>query len=244
MFTGDITGDSGDDPHWDMAIPDRRVWGRGVLQQAWEVVYPGESPTLACLQILQGMTEGEGWYGYASKPLGWKGSNNWGSISTKCAECTEGVDCFQAVDHLGDGTEYTTCFKIYPDAVAGAADFIRYACSYHNGHDYAQSGDLGGFALQLRQVPAYYQGISPDIPTAAVAYGQGIYARVVSIASDLGEPVSVSLDGPSADPGSVGGLGRWALLGTILTGIIGIVAWQFGYLDNLIGGAQRYVGRI
>ncbi len=228
-----------DDPYWDMAIPDRRVWGRGILQQAWEVVYPGESPTIAALQILQGQTEGEGWYGYASKPANWKGSNNWGAISTKCDGCTEGVDCFQAGDHLADGTQYSTCFKMYPSAVDGAADFIRYACSYHGGHDFAMSGDVLGFATALRTPPAYYQGISTDVATAAQAYGQGIYDRAVSIASDLGESVSVSMSGPAGDPN--GGVSPWAIGGLALTSVAGLAAWRAGVLDEFLDWVKRYV---
>lgn len=197
------------DPHWDMTIPARRSWGRAVLIDAYAMVFPGETPTLAVLQILQGQTEGEGWYGYAGKPPEWKGSKNWGGVQCSMTPpCDESL-CFPAGDKHGDGTEYGACFKRYDTDEDGAANFIQNALIYHHGSiakPAALAGDVLAYCRALRTPPVYFEGISTDLETAAQAYAQGIFNRVQGIASDLGEPVAISLDGASNGGPSAGGI--------------------------------------
>lgn len=218
-----------------MTVHDRRIWGRGILQQAWQSYY-NEEPTLAALETAQGMTEGEGWYGFASKPAAWQGSNNWGGIT--CTGTCDDSNSFTSGDHLADGTQYQTRFKKYPTPLDGAIDFIKYIGDNYGGHDLAMSGDLVGFATQLRS-KGYYQGDSTDPTQAAQDYAQAIYTRVVGnptsgdpgIASDVEDGgVFVSMSGPVDDAGTPPTLPtgtRSLFIGLGVLAIAAIATWQF-----------------
>lgn len=187
----------------DMAIPARRAWGRGILITAWGMVYPGETPNLASLQIMHGMTELEGWYGFAGHPSGWKGSHNWGGVTCSHGPPCDGNDCFQSGDHDANGNPYQTCFKAYASPEDGAADMIHIANDVHGGREPSLVGDLMAFCIALRTPPVYYVGDSPDITLAATHRASAMYTIAQSVANDLGEDCHVSLTGPADDPGAV-----------------------------------------
>ena len=104
--------------------PSTDAWARGVVLDAWQRRFPGDTPTLGEVQTVQAIGRHEGSYGLATKPAAWVGSNNWGAV--QCghgAPC--GASCFETTDTHADGTKYTWCYKKYPDAVTAAADLIR-----------------------------------------------------------------------------------------------------------------------
>jgi len=64
----------------------------------------------------------EGLYG------SWEALNNWGAVQAKQGPPC-GSDAVEHLDHHSDGSEYSWCYRTYPDPVSGCADMIRIASS-------------------------------------------------------------------------------------------------------------------
>jgi hypothetical protein len=164
----------------------RDAWARDVLRRVWPSSWP--RPTLAELQAVQAVGRHEGFYGFASSPPQWAGSNNWGAI-----QAPRGADdstSFEAGDTHPDGTAYTARFKRYPTPEAGALDLVRELYRRPTVRAAARAGDLSAMALAMRQT-GYHES-----PPARYAAALDRNAR--AIAGALGEQLA-------ARPGGAGG---------------------------------------
>lgn len=131
---------------------------------------------------MQAIGRFEGYYGFASSPQGWYGSNNWGAIQCgHAAPC--GDDCFEAGDHSATGVPYRTCFRRYPTPDAGAAALVHELYRRPSVVPPLRQGDALGVATAMRQT-GYHE-------TAPEKYGAAIARNAQAIASSLGEPLQI-----------------------------------------------------
>jgi hypothetical protein len=158
-------------------------WARDVLLRAWPSSLP--APSSAELLGVQAVGRHEGFYGFASKPPGWAGSNNWGAIQCGHGPPCDGTDCFEAGDHTATGAAYRTCFRIYKTAEAGAAGLIRELYRRPSVAEALRAGDLSAVALAMRQT-GYHE-------TAPAIYAAALERNAAAIREALGEaPPSVA----------------------------------------------------
>lgn len=180
------------------------AWARGVLARAWPQALARPSP--AELQGVQAIGRLEGFYGFASRPAGWAGSNNWGAIHCAHGPPCDGTDCFEAGDTTATGSSYRTCFRVYPSADAGAADLVHELYRRPSVAAALKTGDALAIATAMRRT-GYHE-------TAPEKYGRAIANNAAAIASSVGEPLLVRMGPGSSEASMVGpvlfGLALWA----------------------------------
>lgn len=158
------------------------VWARGVLVSVWPTARPGEIPTTAELQAVQAVGRLEGFYGMATKPAGWAGSNNWGAIQChNRPPC--GADCFEAGDNDEHGNAYRACFRRYASPEAGALDLLHELMRRAGVPAALKTGNATAIAGAMRAT-GYFA-------LAADAYAARIAGAAGAIASSLKEPLLV-----------------------------------------------------
>lgn len=203
---------------------ERHRWARPILVAAWLQEFPDQSDPnnvadLCELQILHAQGGHEGWFGFATTPAGWEGSNNWGACDyldgdeNKIPGCT---GFFESTDHKADGTVITVRFRTYATPVDGARDLVHEALKRRGGDAVIDFGNLTRYATTLR---ANHYFVAP-----VADYAAALWSWIPEIASALGEPVAVALDTDTngAAP-SVQGGGAAPLL---LVGA-GLLAWSW-----------------
>lgn len=166
----------------------RDVWAREVLLRAWPKGLG--TPTRVELQAVQAVGRHEGFYGYAQRPLGWYGSNNWGAVHcSNPPPC--GDDCFEARDSHADGSVYVACFKAYATPEAGALDLITNLYRRPAVRAVIRSGDLLQLATAMRRTG--YHETKPEV------YGKALARNATALASSLGEPLAVRFTSSGGD---------------------------------------------
>lgn len=200
-----------------MAQLNRDVWARSILSKVWTDAYGSPPfllrPSAPALQAVQAIArlESGGGYGVAgtSDPI-WQGSNNWGAI--KCSSsgrppCPEG--CFEHTDTDEHGQAGVYCFRKYETPEDGARGILREllrrpAVRMALGNPSSATA----IANAMKQPPAYM-----GLP--AQAYARLIAQRASEVAKNVGEPVFVTLTGPSSSSG-FGELAISVLVGLVL----------------------------
>lgn len=177
-------------------------WARGVLERAWQDVFPGDDPSLEELQSIQALAAHDGQYG-----RGWpnkispvsglmtsmQNCNNWGAIQCKCkavdGQCCEGCGYWYDSTPTAQGQRYfEQCFRCYPTPEAGAADVIRFlAQGYPAAMEALPTGNLDEIAWQMR-LGNYFHGFTPDKREAARQYAEAMRKQAEAIAEALDEP--------------------------------------------------------
>lgn len=162
---------------------------RAVLLRVWGAMgLP--APTTATLQAVQAVGRFEGFYGDATKPEGWAGSNNWGAI--QCGHPPPcGDDCFEAGDHHANGTPYVTCFRRYASPDDGARALVNELWRRPSVRAALPTGDLTLVARTMRNT-GYHE-------TAVGRYAGGLYRNAQALASGIGEALSVHLEEQGLD---------------------------------------------
>lgn len=165
--------------------------------------------SLNALQIAQGVSRGESFYGQATyKNLAdgssYTNTNNWtaqqcGSMRPPCFD-----PCFEATDTRANGDKYQACFRRFPTPEAGAAAFLH--TLYEQRPEVLAAANAGDVDLVAERMRAskYF-----ELPLAR--YQKALNTNVDKVAKALGEP--------RATPAS-GGRRVWPWL---LGGLIGTV---------------------
>lgn len=186
-------------------------WARGIVEQAFGVVFPGVAPTLGALQLIQANGHLEGYYGLASKPATWKGSNNWGAVRAKATatdgQCPEGS--FPANDQNPEGT-VPVCFKKYETPLDGCVDMLRIMTRTNDEKKALLAGDLEGLCAAMREARYYIDfnlmkkhGAEEGKRINIQQRIDGMRERVRLISKSLGEPDGTASPG-AAIPESAG----------------------------------------
>lgn len=154
----------------------QHLWARNIIQQAWPKGEP--APTLSELQYAQAVALGESTYG---KGFGY---HNWGAVQCKNAAppCKPGCKLHKGANR---------CMLVYPNDLAGAADFIRIMFKRPLVVQAMRSGDLDAFVTAMGTPPVYSELAwqKPDV------YRQWILTHATAMANALGEPLVID-DGP------------------------------------------------
>jgi hypothetical protein len=176
-----------------MALLNRDVWARGVLARAG-ARYGLTAPALQAAQSIAHLEAGGGYGVAGSADPVWQGSNNWGAI--KCSSgtgrppCPEG--CFEHADRDENGQAGIYCFRSYATPDDGAAALLHELLRRPRVAAVLASGSATAIALAMKAPPAY-MGLS------ATAYARLIADRAKLVAKSLGEPLYVTLAGPSSN---------------------------------------------
>lgn len=172
----------------------------------------GREGTTNELQIAQGVSRGESYYGqaaYKNLETGERiaGTNNWtaqqcGSMKPPCVD-----PCFEATDTRANGTKYQACFRRFATPEEGAVGFLRVLYKDRPAVLAAASaGDVDLVAERMR-ASKYF-----ELPLER--YQGALNTNVDKVAKALGEP--------RATPAGFGGRSRlwpWAPI-ALLTGAI------------------------
>lgn len=198
-----------------MALLNRDAWARSILSKVWTDAYGTAPflvrPTTPALQAVQAIArlESGGGYGAAgtSDPI-WQGSNNWGAI--KCASsgrppCPEG--CFEHTDSDEHGQAGIYCFRKFASPEDGARGILRELLRRPAVQRVMENPSSATAIANAMKAPPAYMGLP------AAAYARLIAQRAAQVAKNLGEPVFVTLTGPS----SSGGFGELAI--SLLVGL-------------------------
>lgn len=183
----------------------RDVKARNILLSVWEEV-TGEKPELAELQIAQAIARFEGAYGEG------KARNNWGGVQCPTKPpCPSG--CLEYTDRHADGTKYQGCLKVYATPEDGAKHLIKLITSKRPSvWEAMKRGDAGAVASAMRAT-SYHE-------TAPSLYAKAIYSNAKTIASKLGEPLSVKL-GPTKAQEKLG-----SAMVPLAIALAGLWAWR------------------
>lgn len=104
------------------ASESRSAWARLVVAKAWAQLYPARPLTEAAADLVVAVASLE--TGILRNA---QGAFNWGNLhGGKLADggtCGPGTE--KGYDTDGKGNRYATCFRSYPDAVAGMLDYLR-----------------------------------------------------------------------------------------------------------------------
>lgn len=184
---------------------------RQILALAFQEVIkrPGTTPEL---QIAQGVSRGESYYGQAAyrnleDGTSVTGTNNWtaqqcGKMKPPCVD-----PCFEATDTHADGSKYQACFRRFATPEDGAVGFLRILYEDRPAVLAAASaGDVDLVAERMR-ASKYF-----ELPLER--YQRALNTNVDKVAKALGEP--------RATPAGLGGGSRlwpWAPI-ALLTGAI------------------------
>lgn len=149
--------------------------------------------SLNALQIAQGVSRGESYYGQATyKNLAdgtsQTGTNNWtaqqcGSMRPPCA-----VPCFEATDTRANGDRYQACFRRFATPEEGAAAFLR--TLYQQRPEVLAAANAGDVDLVAERMRAskYY-----ELPLTR--YQKALNTNVDKVAKALGEPRATPASG-------------------------------------------------
>ncbi len=179
------------------ANPETEVWARNIVIESLKAKgYP--TPSLGMLQIVQAVGRMEGFYGKASNPPEWAGSNNWGAVQQGLAK--EGVcpaNTFKSKDYdPNKAADYIACFRKYPTPQAGCEDMIRIMMRTDAEKAAVQAADILAVSTAMYDAH-YYQSKYKEREKAIAFHSQAIASNVKAIAAALQEPVST---GPSISP--------------------------------------------
>ncbi len=180
-----------------MAVLNREVWARGVLTRAWAKYGTPTAPALQAAQAIARLESGGGYGVTGTSDPAWQGSNNWGAIKctgTGVPPC--GDTCFEHVDTDGQGQVGIYCFQKYATPDDGAAGFLHELMRRPMVAANLGSGNANAIAQAMKHAPAY-MGLS------AIAYGRLIALRAQQVAKAIGEPLYVTLTGPSSSSSGI-----------------------------------------
>lgn len=187
-------------------------WAAKIVDQAFRNVM-GRDPSPTERQIVMATADLETSYGKGWKAGKGQGSNNWGAIQTR----SKTSPSFSHQDSSVKG-KYITRFKVYPDAVSGAADVVRklfkdtrkqQMLDPKNGfrtsggpisgpgrgeliEQAAKSGNTIDFSKAMFYT-TYYEGVAKDFVDRIKQHASGIQNRINQIASALGESPAWSM---------------------------------------------------
>lgn len=174
-----------------MAALNRDLQARIVLERVWRATYG--VPTPQALQAAQAIAHLESGAGYGAEGTSdglWAGTNNWGAI--KCQgrpPCDE--NCFEHVDSDEHGQVGMYCFRKYATPDEGARGLLHELLRRPAVRTVINSGSAQAIANAMHQPPAYST-------LGAAKYGPRIAERAATLSKRLGEPLYVTLSGPSS----------------------------------------------
>lgn len=229
--------------------PATEAWARniviGCLKNAG---FP--NPTLAMQQIVQAVGRLEGYYGKASNPPEWAGSNNWGAV--QCCKpnadgtCRDGTFGTKDTSPKNGGYSYVACFKKYATPEAGCADMLRIMLRTPAEREALVKGSIVAMSRAMYDAH-YYEGTSTDREKAIATHAATLDTNIAAIRSALGEPVGATLAGSEGGGGGPGplasnadGLGALAAIVPIALGVAKIVAHMAG--EDAFGPGFSAVG--
>ncbi|HRI69249.1 MAG TPA: hypothetical protein PK156_33695, partial [Polyangium sp.] len=164
-------------------------WARGVILRAYAMEHPGVTPTPREIQAIQAIGRHEGFYGYASSPPIWAGTNNWGAEQCGKPPC-EDKGCFEYHDTDDKGVRYTICFKKHPTPEAGAKSLIHQVTTRRPKVWAAiKTGVLKDVAQRMSERESKEVGVYHQTPVPR--YANALWRNVQEIARSVGEPLVV-----------------------------------------------------
>lgn len=181
------------------AVPETEAWARKVVIDS--LAAKGyEKPTLGMMQIVQAVGRMEGFYGRASKPAAWAGSNNWGAVQQCVAK--DGVcpdNTFASKDYNPDKAEdYIACFRKYPTPQAGCEDMLRIMTRTAEEKKAFLAGDVLAMSTAMYNAVYYQSRFKKERREEAIAWHAETMAKnIKAIREALGEPLGT---GPSYTP--------------------------------------------
>jgi hypothetical protein len=188
--------------------PSIHEWARGVLQRAWAMVHPNETPSLQELQAAGAIAILESGYG-----RWWKSpcntARNWGAV--QCSKLpTDGVcpcegclyeDSIPQSD--GSSKKYAVCFRAYASDEEGAADLIKHITSHRpKTREALKTGDAEKISAAMYD-ERYYGGFGATREQRIEGHVKALTTRAKEISKGLGEPLVV-VRGGSAPVGGDG----------------------------------------
>ena len=187
------------------ASSDTEAWARKiVLECLAKAGYP--KPSLGMVQIVQAIGRLEGFYGKASNPPEWAGSNNWGAVQSgkpgPDGSCP--VGSFGSVDtspKTGTTVRYKACFRKYATPEDGCSDMFRIMTKSPREREAVERGDVIGTSTAMYDA-GYYEGMFKDRDKAIAQHAATIAKNVKAIAGALGEPIAANGQGKAADGSS------------------------------------------
>lgn len=213
---------------------DTHRWARGVLERAWQIVFPGDDPTLEELQSIQALAAHDGQYGrgwpnkispVSGLPTSMQNCNNWGAIQCKCkavdGQCCDGCGYWYDSTPTPQGQRYfEQCFRCYATPEEGAADVIRFlAQGYPAVMEALPSGNLDEIAWQMR-LGNYFHGFTTDKREAARQYAEAMRKQAEAIAAALDEPQAADRKGEGPLGLSWGAIGVGAAVGAVILSFV------------------------
>lgn len=211
-----------------MASAELHSWGRSIIEAAWPLVLPGETPSASVLQIVGAVADLETSYG-----KGWKGpgagSNNWGAIicTNKVKAGPEGclAGCFPNLDSSPGDPAEMRCFRTYPSPEEGAAHLIKLlTVKRPASHAAMKAGDIDAFSRDMHATH-YYEGTSLDPEVNIDRHAGAVWTRVQAIATALGEPIAATRGGAAVLAGGAPISGATAAVSLTTIGVAVGIGW-------------------
>lgn len=183
------------------AAPEVEAAARKAVEDGWQLIWPGDTPTLQELQVVQAIgalesSYGRGWKDKPSPVTGlmtsMEGSHNWGGVHCKCkpvdGQCCDGCGYWFDSRPTESGQKYyEQCFAAYPDDAHGAAGILAILTHMQGVLNALPSGDIDEVAWQMRKAN-YFQGFKVDPREAAADYAKILDAKIRTMSEALGEP--------------------------------------------------------
>jgi hypothetical protein len=156
---------------------------RAVLAQVSPSLTPAESLAVRCVAWHE-TNYSRGWTGEGA------GSHNWGAV-TKAMPCDAATgflhrDSRPDPERPGEVLHYTTCFRRYPSAEAGAADVARHVLKANVREAIAKGQGLRGVAEEMYR-NGYYTGTSHNPETNIQRYTTALEKAKRVITAATGE---------------------------------------------------------
>lgn len=150
----------------------------------------------------------EGFYGKATKPASWIGSNNWGAVQGKGS-----AGSFSTTDYHADGTAYQGGFKRYATPEEGYLDLVRILLKPNVRAALAKNGSIYD-ASAAQRANKYYEA-------AHSKYNEALVRNYNQIAANIGWPKVLSEKGVTA------AVAFSAYIAGTAAVAIGILSWAF-----------------
>lgn len=183
------------------ASPDTEAWARKIVVDCLQKAgYP--SPSLGMIQIVQAIGRLEGFYGKASNPPEWAGSNNWGAVQSgrpgPDGSCP--VGSFGSTDtspKSGTTVKYKACFRKYATPEEGCADMLRIMLKSPRERAAVEKGDVLATSTAMYDA-GYYEGMFKDRDKAIAQHAATVSKNVKAISEALKEPIGTAATGKNA----------------------------------------------
>ena len=116
----------GEVPSGEAKVPGHHIYGRQIILDASQNIYPKRKLNTIEIQAIQGVAALESSYGKA-KIMNVEGTqklNNWGGV--QCPKGSSGPNCVLLHDKYPNGKTFSVSFRSYPTPADGCADTIRH----------------------------------------------------------------------------------------------------------------------